>query len=570
MNNNYRLTNKKSVQYVMAALKQMGIRQVVLSPGSRNAPMLVSFPQDVDFDIYRIVDERSAAFFALGLALQSKQAVVLNCTSGSAMLNYAPALAEAYYQQIPLVVLSADRPEHLIDKGYGQCIRQPNALDSVVKASLHLPETAFDTTTTAADSIRQLQAVLHTTVSAVPGPIHINLPLAEPLYDTQKMAYPILPPFASIQNNNTHALPDALLKNWCSTTRKLILVGQWHEDSAALRSVLALLAQRDDVFVLSETLSNIGSEFASNIDPLLAGMQGVETQCQPQLVLSIGGQLVSKRIKKWLSTLSFAHWQITDRQHKRDTFFNNVQCINMDAVDCLQALAAELSIETNVQYAKDWRRIQAKVAEKHQNFKPMVPFSDFQAYASISQYVYKTNIDCNLHLANSAAIRYAQLFAWQQKDHSGLKMYGNRGVSGLEGSVSTALGFSQHAKQITCLITGDLSFFYDTNALWNPYLRPNFRIILINNQGGGIFRFIDGPLQSGQLDYFETPHQRHAAAIAKEVGMIYWHCNNTADLQAILPKVFAKDTGACLLEVQTPAQDNDKVLKAYFKSIKDN
>ncbi len=566
MNNHYRLTNKKNVQYVMAALKQMAIRQVVLSPGSRNAPMLISFPQDKDFELYSIVDERSAAFFALGLALQSRQAVVLNCTSGSALLNYAPAVAEAYYQQIPLVVLSADRPENLIDRGYGQCIRQPKALDSVVKASLHLPETAFDTPQTAKDNIRQLQNVLQTAVSGVPGPVHINLPLAEPLYDTEKVTYTMLPPLAALQGYKTNILPANFLKDWNATNRKLILVGQWNEDTPALGSVLALLAQRDDVFVLSETLSNLGNAFATNIDPLLANIQQAEEKFQPELVLSIGGQLVSKRIKKWLSDLSFTHWQITDKQYKRDTFFNEVQTIDMDTVACLQTLAAEKPALSDVQYAKDWRKIQTQVAEKHQSFKAAIPFSDFQAYASISQYIRQHNIDCDLHFANSTAIRYAQLFAWQQADN-GLKMYSNRGVSGLEGSISTALGFSQHTHRLTCIITGDLAFFYDANALWNRYLKPNFRIILINNQGGGIFRFIDGPLQSGQLDYFETPHQRHAASIAKEAGMTYWRCNNAVDLQAALPKVFAKNAGACLLEVQTPPQDNDKVLKAYFEHI---
>ncbi len=239
------------------------------------------------------------------------------------------------------------------------------------------------------------------------------------------------------------------------------------------------------------------------------------------------------------------------------------------ATDCLQALAAEQAVLPNAHYAKDWQTVQIKVADTHQNLKASVPFSDFRAYANISQYICQNHIDCDLHVANSAAIRYAQLFDWQQKDHKhSLRMYGNRGVSGLEGGISTALGFGYHTHRLNCVITGDLAFFYDANALWNRYLKPNFRIILINNQGGGIFRFIDGPLQSGQLDYFETPHQRSAVSVAKEAGLTYWCVDNAADLQAFLPKVFAKDTGPCLLEVQTPAQDNDKVLKAYFESIR--
>jgi len=187
-----------------------------------------------------------------------------------------------------------------------------------------------------------------------------------------------------------------------------------------------------------------------------------------------------------------------------------------------------------------------------------IPFSDLMVFDKLEKYLPKTAL--NLHFSNSTPIRYSQLFNY----NSHINIDSNRGVSGIDGSVSTALGASLKNKDITCLVTGDLSFFYDGNALWNHYLHPNFRIILINNGGGGIFRFIDGPMQSKHLDFFETPHKRSAKSLSIEAGMTYLQCNNSTDLEESIKAVFSPSNRAVLLEIFTPRELNDLVLKEYF------
>lgn len=562
----YHISDKKNIQYLIALLKQQGIRQLVLSPGSRNAPMLISFPQDKYFEIYSIVDERSAGFFALGLALASGRPVVLNCTSGSALLNYAPAIAEAYYQHIPLVVVSADRPEHLIDQGYGQCLRQPQALATIVKAHLHLPQDAFEDEVQRPQSTQQLQALLSTAVEGVPGPVHVNMALSEPLYAMQQVEYPTVPTLPAVMPKSW-ALPVAFVQQWQASDKKMLLIGQLNKPSLALLQALKTVAQQPHVVVLSEALANTASIGYSNIDALLAAMLSDE-QYKPQLVLSVGGHVVSKRIKQWLCGQSFEHWQLSEKQQLRDTFFNGVQRIDMPAAMAVEQLCAVSATEAACEedaYGSRWQQLAHKVAQAHDSFVARLPFSDFKVYALLrAQLLQQARL--HLHFANSAAIRYAQLFSWQTGEGY-CPMQGNRGVSGLEGSLSTALGYAQHSEALQCLLTGDLAFFYDANALWNDYLKPNMRVLLFNNHGGGIFRFIEGPMQSGKLPYFETPHQRDAKALATAAGMRYKACYNDSELRAALPDFLSPQPQAYLLEVHTPAQDNDKVLKAYFAAV---
>lgn len=563
----YTLSNKKSVQYVMAALKQQGISQVVLSPGSRNAPMLISLPQDDYFELYSIVDERSAAFFALGLALQSGRAVVLNCTSGSALLNYAPALAEAYYQQIPLVVLSADRPENLIDKGYGQCIHQKGALQAVVKAHLHLSEAAFDTPAKAEESILQIQKLLQTATQGMAGPVHINMPFAEPLYDRERLSYPKLPKLLPLAIQKDVATLNTFVQEFKQARKKLVLVGQLPPNQECV-SLLRMLSTRKDVFVMSETLANAGTDFPSNIDPLLALMRQAKDTLPyvPDMVISIGGHLISKHIKKWLSTLSFSHWQLGEGQHERDTFFQTVKHLSYPLDSIATILQGDILSQLEGNFASLWTNVQAKLTVYHKRFVQSVHFSDFKVYAIISAFIQQQADSYDLHMANSTAIRYAQLFSWDTDKH---KMYSNRGVSGLEGSVSSALGVSQQSERVSCCFVGDLAFFYDANALWNKYMHPRFKIIVVHNGGGGIFRFIDGPADSQQLPLFETPHKRMAKSLAMEAGMRYFSASSEAKLLTQLPHFFKTKDKPCLLEIHTPQDDNAKVLKAYFEGLED-
>jgi len=557
------ISDKAGLEYIAELFLREGIKDIVISPGSRNAPMILTFPEYKEFTIYSIVDERSAGFFALGIALKTHKPVVLNCTSGSALLNYAPALAEAYYQNIPLIVLSADRPEYLIDQGDGQAIRQKNIYSNFIRKSVHLPENPQSDI-----EIENYQNLILDAISAsrfpVLGPVHINMPLDEPIYGVkERRKIRLLDKQIAIKRNSlTDDRQSELDKQWLKASKKMLLIGQMPINSH-LNELVDLLSKREDVVVLSETTSNISSSAViGNIDRVLTQMNDVnEDNLSPDIVISIGGHIVSKKIKSWLrKCTSYIHWHVGLDASARDTFFHLKEHLQVEAADVLSPF---LSLQvTDSTYHKDWSLLASKAQKAHALFLKNAIYSDLVVFDMIVKMIPKNEI--NIHFSNSSPIRYSQLF---QID-SNTDVDGNRGVSGIDGSISTALGASLVNKGMTCVISGDLSFFYDNNALWNEYLHANFRIIVINNQGGGIFRFIEGPKQSNHLNYFEATHQRSAKSLAIEAGIDYSSCRNKKDLKLALESFFLPSDAPKLLEIFTPRELNDVVLKEYFSFLK--
>lgn len=558
------ISNKKGLQYIAELFIQEGIEDIVISPGSRNAPMMLTFPEYKEFNCYSIIDERSAGFFALGLAQKTRKPVVLNCTSGSALLNYAPALAEAYYQNIPLIVLSADRPAKLIDQGDGQAIRQKDIYHNYIRRSVHLPEEPNSD-----DLLSEYQNLILQAIQAsmfpVCGPVHINVPLDEPIYGLQEKAKLNL---LKIHKDKTdfpfdNKEIDELHKIWNSSKKKLILIGQNPPDDE-LNKTLIELSQREDIIIMTETTSNqIGDGFIANIDRVLSQVNETnELDLLPDLLITLGGHIVSKKIKAWLrNDAEYQHWQLSLDSQSMNTFFHLSNHIHASNNHFFRAiLKATDKIDSN--YKKHWSQLDKGAEKLHDEYLKTIPFSDLMVFDKLEKSMPKTAL--NLHFSNSTPIRYSQLFNYNRN----IIIDSNRGVSGIDGSVSTALGASLKNKEITCLVTGDLSFFYDGNAFWNHYLHPNFRIILINNGGGGIFRFIDGPMQSKHLDYFETPHKRSAKSLALEAGMIYNSCSNEKNLDELFKELFSLSDKATLLEVFTPRKLNDQILKKYFSFLK--
>lgn len=558
------ISNKAGLQHIAELFIQEGIENIVISPGSRNAPMMLTFPEYKEFICYSIIDERSAGFFALGLAQKTRKPVVLNCTSGSALLNFAPALAEAYYQNIPLIVLSADRPAKLIDQGDGQAIRQIDIFHNYIRKSVHLPEQPESE-----EALQEYQSLLldatHACSNPVLGPVHINVPLDEPIYGIkEKEDIELLESLnKNIENNISNQNLDSLNNIWNSSQKKLILVGQNPVDKK-LNHTLNELAKREDIIIMTETTSNqIGEDIICNIDRVLSQVnEKNESGLFPDLLISLGGHIVSKKIKAWLrKKVDYKHWHISLDEKAMDTYFHlsvHIQVANNQFLETL----AQTSKTNSSNFKKHWQKFDKNAELLHHEYLESIPYSDFMVFESIRKQVPKEPI--NLHFSNSTPIRYSQLFKYDKQ----VIIDSNRGVSGIDGSVSTALGASIINKEMTCLVTGDLSFFYDSNALWNKYLHANFRIIVINNGGGGIFRFIDGPMQSKHLDYFETTHQRTAKSLALEAGMEYSSCNNETELGGLLHDFFLKSEQSKLTEIFTPRELNDKVLKEYFSFLR--
>lgn len=572
-------------QTLLKLCEYNGISHIVISPGSRNAPLTIAFTNAKYFTCYSIVDERCAAFFALGIAQQLQQPVAVVCTSGSALLNYYPAIAEAYYSDIPLVVLSADRPSHLIGIGDGQTIEQKGVYghhvlyEANLKADLREDVTYIEDEPTIIKSLenklekflglqesieaynsKEINKAFQTAITHK-GPVHINVPFDEPLYDVEEKES-IHADFTLPQHDFTF---DEDFKSyqdlWYSSKRKMVLVGV-NTPNKIKQKYLDKLANDDSVVVFTETTSNLHHDnFFASIDQIIAPLDddGFK-QLQPDIVLTFGGLVVSKKIKAFLRQYKPKHHWHVDTNKANDTFFCLDKHFKCTVNVFFERLFSSLKLpESN--YFKTWAKIKSHRLKLHYAYVKEIPFSDFKVFDTV---VKSLPNDIILQSANSSTIRYLQLFNLNKT----VQVYCNRGTSGIDGSTSTAVGASVVSKVQTVFITGDLSFFYDSNALWNNYIPKNFRIILLNNQGGGIFRILPGHKNTDNFDtYFETKHNLTAKHLCDMYGFNYTKAENEDELNSHLIDFYAPSDAPRLLEIFTPRTINDEVLINYFKYI---
>jgi 2-succinyl-5-enolpyruvyl-6-hydroxy-3-cyclohexene-1-carboxylate synthase len=541
-------------QSILEILLAKGITNIIISPGSRNAPLTIGFASNPAFTCYSIADERSAAFFALGIAQQTKQSVVLVCTSGSALLNYYPAFAEAFYSQIPLVVLSADRPQSKIDIGDGQTIRQENVFANHALYNANLEELA-----SLENDIKINEALEK--ASAKKGPVHINAPFEEPLYETvselEVQSY-----ISTLKVDATKTVDlTSFAEIWNQSTKKMVLVGV-NEPNAIDEKTIGLLANDPSVVVLTETTSNLHHpSFIANIDTIITPFTAEDFQnFQPEILVTFGGMVVSKRIKAFLRKFKPQHHWHIDSLRAYDTF--NALTHHFKIGPQLffdQFLPLTQSAASN--YAQQLESVKRSRKIKHEEYLSTIPFSDFKVFEKTIPQLPKNS---QLQISNSSAIRYAQLIPID----ASIEVYCNRGTSGIDGATSTAIGAAvANGKQIT-FITGDIGFLYDTNALWNNYIPKDFKIILINNGGGGIFRILPGHEETPVFNtFFETSHCLTAEHLAKMYGFNYSIASDEKSLDSALSNLFANNDQPAILEVFTPTRKNDSILLNYFKQL---
>ncbi len=549
-------SSKQAVEVIVGRLKASNITDVVISPGSRNAPFIQSFTRKQAFNCYSVVDERCAGFFALGMALEKKKPVVLLCTSGSAVLNYYPAIAEAFYQKIPLIVLSADRPEYCIDQGQGQTIRQNGVLDLHIQAHFKIDGDTKD--------IHQLKKIEQTLAQAFLQfeagqiqPIHINVHLEEPLYDVVNQ----------FEFNFTEGINSTELKEmnwnpyldiWNSSKKKLIVVGQQEVDEN-LTEVLNTLSKRQDVLILTETTSNLDIDLGIGcIDAFLEGISSIKEAFKPDLLIQFGGAIISKKIKALLKSYEIEQvWSFQPDGIHPDIYFSITDKLDYYALSFLEL--AKCTKEVDSDYQREYTQAFNLVKAKRTAFLAQSSYADIHMYNRILD---RLNPNTIIHSSNSSVIRYLQLFS-----NTGLQFYCNRGTSGIDGSTSTAIGFASQTTSPVCLITGDISFFYDTNGLWNKYIPKHFKIIVMNNSGGDIFRIIPGAKDSeAREDYFSTAHNLRAEGIASTFGLDYYFCDNQKDFEIELD-AFNRNENPSILEIIIPKEVGPKSLKDFFNFI---
>ncbi|WP_238785394.1 2-succinyl-5-enolpyruvyl-6-hydroxy-3-cyclohexene-1-carboxylic-acid synthase [Blattabacterium cuenoti] len=557
-------SKKKIVQSLGIILISKSIFHIVISPGSRNAPIIIHFTINPYFKTYSIVDERSAGYFALGMAQQINNPVLLNCTSGTSVLNYYPALTEAFYQYIPLIFITADRPKETPYLLENQSIHQENIFKNYVVASVQLTEEESN------NGLWYNEKLINEAINNCikkNRPVHINIPFTDPLYDTVNhiQVKPKIIKDIPVVNTIVNYSYIKEKKIWERSKKKIIFIGL-HPPNKHLKRIIQKFNQDSSIVIFSDTSSQLYDKFLFSIDQLFFNMKLTEwLSLKPQILLTIGGHIISNRMKYIMRKYPPKyHWHIGEEtNHYPDTYYKLTIYWPIQPEIFFNILKKQNINDDYYNYKKKWIKLRNQRKIKNNFFlKKENSFSDLKVLFLIFNSIPKTSI---LHLGNSTIIRYYQLF--DIKKHS-IKYYCNRGTSGIDGSVSTAIGHSINSSKIVTLVIGDISFFYDSNALWNNYTPNRFRIILINNGGGNIFRLITKKkIHKNTFDFFETKHSLTAKQICEMYHWKYKYVSNIIVLKKVLSSFWNKSNKPILLELNTTKSNNKKIFNDYISFI---
>ena len=551
-------TSFERIQILTDLFKQHQVKHIVFSPGSRNAPLVIGFRNDNYFETKTVIDERSAAFIALGMAQQLQEPVAICSTSGSATLNYAPAICEAYYQKIPLLILTADRPPEWIDQGEGQSINQHAIYHNYIEGSFNFPVDENPDTSWQAGRITNEAINLSKKSNR---PVHINLPFREPLYQTGS---------STSKRKKTELCKieriigeDEIIKianKWNQSQKKLILCGLMPQNDS-LNEALSSFSKDPSTIILTETTANLQADnFIPCIDRTLERIIG-EPQMIPEIVVTIGGPIISKKIKSLFRKYNPSeHWHIEPTEATMDVFTSLTKIIPVDPAYFFNTLKDKTQIIQS-SFQKIWMDQYHQSKKNHDDFIKSIEWSDLKAHQLIHEHIPEK---VNFQMGNSTAVRYVQLFEYK-KD---IQFNGNRGVSGIDGSTSTAMGAALVNDKLTLLVTGDLSFVYDINAFWNKTHPDNLKIIVINNNGGGIFKIIPGPFSTPYgKEHFEAENPANLKHLAQAHNIEFLSANDIETTNKALKDLF-NSRSTCILELETHQCNNEDVLKSYFEAIK--
>ena len=544
-------SNKQNVNILTALLISHGVRHAIVCPGSRNAPIVHNLNECPDIQCYPVTDERSAGFYALGMAQALNAPVAVCVTSGTALLNLMPAVAEAYYQHQPLIVISADRPLEWIDQLDGQTLPQPGALGRFVRKTVSLPEND------AWYCRRLVNEALLDAMADDACPVHINVPITEPLFTFDVPQLPAVRQFVRTSpTRNYDCLHTEFVEGLIAARRPMIVFGQTNPNDFEGIDVDFLFSH---VIVLHESLSNF--PHVSHFDEVLYHGQ-IEP---PDFIIHVGDTTVSKRLRHFLRSAKDAvTWRISQSGAVEDTFQNLRGIIVGDPESVLQSLDHKICHNrlNGLEYRRQWLTALTQASQLADDYQPaysqMAAVKYFEEKLSTIHHPLST-----IHYANSTAIRLANIYACHH-------VWCNRGVNGIEGSLSTAAGFSVVTDEKVFCVIGDLSFFYDQNALWNQNLRGNFRILLLNNGRGGIFNLLPGLDKSPAREpSVAAQHHTSAEGICHQNNVTYLKATNMEELQqGIDTLLYIESQRPILLEVATDAAEDERTFRDYYESQK--
>lgn len=537
----------------------------MIAPGSRNAPLIIALSNDSDYNCISVIDERAAAFTALGMTISDNNPVAVICSSGSAVVNFYPAVVEAFYQNRPLVVITADRPMELADQQVGQTIRQPNVFANHIQKSVNLVREPQDALARNYNQ-RLINEAMH---ASQEGPVHINVPFDEPLYETheagpQEEVREIVF-FGNHTGVNGEEL-EQLADIWNKCHKVMMLTGQMGP-SDEFDEAVNMLNEASPFLTLADSTSNLDvNNFICSVDRLINTISEEEKdQMTPDLLITVGGELVSKMIKQYFKERPPRyHWHVGSSSVLIDTFNCLTHRLKTEKATFFTKLTEKVE-QRSPAYRDKWIKVDREKAYWHEQYLRQSPFSDLNVFCRILDTIPKGSI---LHMANSTSVRYAQLF-----DHRriGVLHYANRGTSGIDGCTSTAIGHALKTDKIVTLVTGDIAYLYDSNAFANDTLPANLRVIVINNQGGNIFRIIKGPEKDANFERFqETTHQLHLEKLAEVYGLECATVDSDEPLRDALYEFYGKSEKPRIIEVKTPRLESPEVLAKYFAYLREN
>lgn len=559
---------------IAAICSKKGIKDAIVCPGSRCAPLTLAFARHPAIQTRTISDERSAGFIALGIAQQTKRTVVLICTSGTAAYNFAPAVAEAYYQRIPLLILTADRPTEWIGQWDGQTISQQNIYGDHIKRSYHLPQ-EYDHTDSKWAISRAINEAVNLTQDGPHGPVHVNIPLREPLYPangesidfsedirvTERVTARVTLPPKSMQQ----------LQAQLEQSRRVLVVGGQGALNVNLIASLNSFAAAGDVVVVGDVISNLHAlPFAVRYSDIFLGTldDATKRDLSPDLLITIGQSVISKNLKLFLRAAQPpVHWHVEDSIGPIvDPFQSVTTLVQQDPADLFAGLTK--TVKGNAgrkEYVKRWNELEQKTS---------IAVNGFFANETSGELAFVHHVlndlpdHTSVHLANSMAVRYANICGLGV-NKKGVQVYSNRGTSGIDGCTSTAAGHALSCESIHTLITGDVAFFYDRNAFWHNYPMPNLRVIVLNNHGGAIFGMIDGPGSLPEVDeYFVTRQPLTAKNLAEEFGLSYLRVSSNNDIANVLDDFFKAGDRAKILEFESDSNGAKEVFLRFKEKVK--
>ena len=543
--------------HVLDALASCGLRDVVVSPGSRHAPLVIAAEAHAQLRVTIALDERTAGYVALGMGLSNRIPAVVISTSGTAAVNHGPAIAEAHFQRTPLISITADRPVGRRHEGLGQVVLQQHLFQAHALWEGELDETRMS------ESVLRSQAQQAWNAASC-GPVHINIPFEEPLYELREwedvqdeadLEPAVLPEEMTI--------PEDLLDHLCThDPRVLVLLGAHAPDStwAALSSVIS-----NKVATFVDVFSQVrGEDLDGSAERVLAGLSGVDLEeLKPHCIISAGLPPMSKALRKKLASFHADHWHIGSDGEGWDLFGQGVQQWKVPAPEGMMLLLDSLP-EYNA-FAAGWNVLMDRIhaVEKRVLASFDMPWSDWSAFSALSRALGVSHPLGALHFANSTSARYAQWFPW-----NAARLHANRGVAGIDGCLSTAVGDARmHPDHEVVLITGDSAWLYDLNGLMVKPMPVNLKVIVINNGGGNIFHWLNGPKEVGMLEsHFEVPFLKDAASSAALVGLAYFRANDAAELENVFD-AWSNNKAPALLEIQTPGATSSRCFQELQEAL---